>query len=177
MSYWKNKTAIITGGGFSALADGRCGSIGYGIATAYAKEGANLVITGRNVGKLEKAKETLEIYPMQHLYDSVNSIEQAYRDAEEKYGALLEKEEQYKDSLRTQKNTKRTTDNLSKEKESPSMPDHARTGHTIAGNKPARQKKSVLMRLAEKQESMKNTNRQRENIPSRSNRRKGGPEL
>ena len=127
--------------------------------------------------KLKKAKETLEIYPMQHLYDSVNSIEQAYRDAEEKYGALLEKEEQYKDSLRTQKNTKRTTDNLSKEKESPSMPDHARTGHTIAGNKPARQKKSVLMRLAEKQESMKNTNRQRENIPSRSNRRKGGPEL
>ena len=127
--------------------------------------------------KLKKAKETLEIYPMQHLYDSVNSIEQAYRDAEEKYGALLEKEEQYKDSLRTQKNTKRTTDNLSKEKESPSMPDHARTGHTIAGNKPARQKKSVLMRLAEKQESMENTNRQRENIPSRSNRRKGGPEL
>ena len=60
MSYWKNKTAIITGGGFSALADGRCGSIGYGIATAYAKEGANLVITGRNAGKLEKAKETLE---------------------------------------------------------------------------------------------------------------------
>ena len=58
MSYWKNKTAIITGGGFSALADGRCGSIGYGIATAYAKEGANLVITGRNVGKLEKAKFT-----------------------------------------------------------------------------------------------------------------------
>ena len=46
--------------------------------------------------KLKKAKETLEIYPMQHLYDSVNSIEQAYRDAEEKYGALLEKEEQCK---------------------------------------------------------------------------------
>ena len=29
------------------------GSIGYGIATAFAKEGANLVITGRNVKKLE----------------------------------------------------------------------------------------------------------------------------
>ena len=37
------------------MSDGRCGSIGYGIATAYAKEGANLVITGRNVAKLEKA--------------------------------------------------------------------------------------------------------------------------
>lgn len=42
------------------LSDGRCGSIGYGIATAYAKEGANLVITGRNVKKLEDAKEELE---------------------------------------------------------------------------------------------------------------------
>jgi NAD(P)-dependent dehydrogenase (short-subunit alcohol dehydrogenase family) len=60
MGYWTNKTAIISGAGFSALSDGRCGSIGYGIATAYAKEGANLVITGRNVSKLEKAKEDLE---------------------------------------------------------------------------------------------------------------------
>ena len=60
MSFLKGKTAIITGAGFAALADGRCGSIGYGIATAYAKEGANLVITGRNVSKLEKAKEQLE---------------------------------------------------------------------------------------------------------------------
>ncbi|RAZ62723.1 short-chain dehydrogenase, partial [Klebsiella oxytoca] len=33
---------------------------GYGIATAYAKEGANLVITGRNVKKLEEGKEELE---------------------------------------------------------------------------------------------------------------------
>ena len=48
MGFLKGKTAIITGGGFAALSDGRCGSIGYGIATAYAKEGANLVITGRN---------------------------------------------------------------------------------------------------------------------------------
>lgn len=43
------KTAIITGGGRAVLSDGSCGSIGYGIATAYAKEGANLVLTGRNV--------------------------------------------------------------------------------------------------------------------------------
>ena len=60
MGFLTGKTAIITGAGFAALSDGRCGSIGYGIATAYAKEGANLVITGRNVAKLEKAKEELE---------------------------------------------------------------------------------------------------------------------
>ena len=60
MSYLKGKTAIITGAGRSVLSDGRCGSIGYGIATAYAKKGANLVITGRNIKKLEEAKEELE---------------------------------------------------------------------------------------------------------------------
>ena len=60
MGFLKGKTAIITGAGYSVLSDGRCGSIGYGTATAYAKEGANLVITGRNVSKLEKAKEELE---------------------------------------------------------------------------------------------------------------------
>ena len=51
MGHLTGKTAIITGAGFAALSDGRCGSIGYGIATAYAKEGANLVITGRNQQK------------------------------------------------------------------------------------------------------------------------------
>ncbi len=60
MGFLTGKTAIITGGGRAVLSDGRCGSIGYGIATAYAKEGANLVITGRNVQKLEDAKEELE---------------------------------------------------------------------------------------------------------------------
>ena len=60
MSFLKGKTAIITGAGYAVLSDGRCGSIGYGIATAYAKEGANLVITGRNTEKLNKAKEALE---------------------------------------------------------------------------------------------------------------------
>ena len=60
MGFLTGKTAIITGAGYAALSDGRCGSIGYGIATAYAKEGANLVITGRNVKKLEDAKEALE---------------------------------------------------------------------------------------------------------------------
>ncbi|MBQ6846929.1 MAG: SDR family oxidoreductase [Oscillospiraceae bacterium] len=60
MGFLTGKTAIITGAGYAALSDGRCGSIGYGIATAYAKEGANLVITGRNVKKLEDAKTELE---------------------------------------------------------------------------------------------------------------------
>jgi NAD(P)-dependent dehydrogenase (short-subunit alcohol dehydrogenase family) len=57
---FKNKTVIITGGGRAVLKDGTCGSIGYGIATAFAKEGANLVLTGRNLQKLLDAKEELE---------------------------------------------------------------------------------------------------------------------
>jgi len=60
MGYLQGKTAIITGGGRALLSDGSCGSIGYGIATAYAKEGANLVLTGRNLQKLLDAKEELE---------------------------------------------------------------------------------------------------------------------
>ncbi len=61
MGFLTGKTAIITGAGRpTPLADGTPGSIGYGIATAYAKEGANLVITGRNVQKLLDAKEELE---------------------------------------------------------------------------------------------------------------------
>ena len=60
MGFLTGKTAIITGAGRAVLSDGSCGSIGYGIATAFAKEGANLVITGRNVKKLEEAKNELE---------------------------------------------------------------------------------------------------------------------
>ena len=60
MGFLTGKTAIITGGGRAVLSDGTCGSIGYGIATAYAKEGANLVLTGRNEKKLADAKEELE---------------------------------------------------------------------------------------------------------------------
>lgn len=68
MGYLKGKTVIITGGGRAVLNDGSCGSIGYGIATAFAKEGANLVLTGRNLSKLEQAKEELErLYPTQVL--------------------------------------------------------------------------------------------------------------
>ena len=61
MGFLQGKTAIITGGGRAKpLSDGSAGSIGYGIATAYAKEGANLVLTGRNLQKLMEAKEELE---------------------------------------------------------------------------------------------------------------------
>lgn len=47
------KVAIITGGGMG-------GGIGYGLSTAFAKAGYNLVITGRNEKKLTDAKEELE---------------------------------------------------------------------------------------------------------------------
>jgi len=60
MGFLTGKTVIITGGGRAVLSNGKAGAIGYGIATAYAKEGANIVITGRNVKKLEDAKEELE---------------------------------------------------------------------------------------------------------------------
>lgn len=49
MGFLSGKTVIITGGGRAVLENGKAGAIGYGIATAYAKEGANIVITGRNV--------------------------------------------------------------------------------------------------------------------------------
>lgn len=68
MGHLNGKTVIITGGGRAVLQDGRCGSIGYGIATAFAKEGANLVLTGRNLQKLQDAKEELErLYGVQVL--------------------------------------------------------------------------------------------------------------
>jgi NAD(P)-dependent dehydrogenase (short-subunit alcohol dehydrogenase family) len=53
MGIFDGKAAIITGGG-------KAKSIGYGIAVAYAKEGCNLTLTGRNEGKLLAAKEELE---------------------------------------------------------------------------------------------------------------------
>ena len=53
MGRFEGKTIIITGGG-------KGGGIGYGVATAFAKEGANLALTGRSLGKLEAAKEELE---------------------------------------------------------------------------------------------------------------------
>ena len=98
MGFLKGKTAIITGAGFAALSDGRCGSIGYGIATAYAKEGANLVITGRNVQKLETAKKELEkAYKIKVLTvpadvnagaDNKTVVENVVKQAIDKFGRI-----------------------------------------------------------------------------------------
>lgn len=79
MGFLTGKTAIITGAGYATLSDGRCGSIGYGIATAYAKEGANLVITERNLSKLEKAypeafKANVKMPPAGHFGDPETEI-------------------------------------------------------------------------------------------------------
>ena len=97
MGFLKGKTAIITGAGRAVLSDGRCGSIGYGIATAYAKEGANLVITGRNVKKLEDAKEELErLYKIKVLCiaadvnggASEEAVKNVVRQAVETFGSI-----------------------------------------------------------------------------------------
>ena len=60
MGFLTGKTVLITGGGRAVLSNGEAGSIGYGIAIAYAKEDANIVITGRNLQELLDAKEELE---------------------------------------------------------------------------------------------------------------------
>ena len=90
MGFLEGKTAIITGGGRAVLSDGSCGSIGYGIATAYAKEGANLVLTGRNLQKLEDAKEELErLYNIKVL--PVQADVSAGSDNEAKVGEVVKK--------------------------------------------------------------------------------------
>lgn len=79
MGIFNGKVAIITGGG-------KAKSIGYGIATAYAKEGANLVITGRNMQKLNDAKEELErlygikVLPMQADVSADAACEQRVKE-------------------------------------------------------------------------------------------------
>lgn len=98
MGFFTGKTVLITGAGRATLSDGRCGSIGYGIATAYAKEGANLVITGRNVKKLEAAKEELEEkYGVQVLAvaadinngaDNIAVAENVVKQAVDKFGGI-----------------------------------------------------------------------------------------
>ena len=98
MGHLTGKTAIITGGGRAVLSDGRCGSIGYGIATAYAKEGCNLVLTGRNMQKLEDAKEELErLYGIEVLAvqadvsagaDNVAVVNNVVKQAIDKFGRI-----------------------------------------------------------------------------------------
>ena len=98
MSHLKGKTVIITGGGLALLKDGRCGSIGYAIATAFAKEGANLVLTGRNMQKLLDAKEALErLYGVQVLpvqadvssgEDNEKTVQNVVQQAVEAFGDI-----------------------------------------------------------------------------------------
>ncbi len=86
MGKFSGKTLIVTGGGRVVLRDGRCGAIGYGIATAFAKEGANVVITGRNMQKLEEAKEELErlygvkVLPVQADVDKSDDSEERVKN-------------------------------------------------------------------------------------------------
>ena len=51
MKRLQDNVTIITGGGKG---------IGFGMAQAFAREGSNLVITGRNEGRLLEAKKRLE---------------------------------------------------------------------------------------------------------------------
>ncbi len=98
MGFLTGKTAIITGAGRAVLSNGECGSIGYGIATAYAKEGANLVITGRNVKKLEDAKQELEekygisVLPIQADInagsDNIKTAQDVVKQAVDKFGGI-----------------------------------------------------------------------------------------
>ena len=91
MGIFDGKVAIITGGG-------KAKSIGYGVATAYAKEGANLVLTGRNEQKLLDAKEELErLYGIKVLAlqadvspdaDSENKVKEVVKKTIETFGRI-----------------------------------------------------------------------------------------
>ena len=67
----EGKVAIITGGG-------KGGGIGYGLSTAFAKEGYNLTITGRSLAKMENAKEELErLYGIRVLICQADGADEA----------------------------------------------------------------------------------------------------
>ena len=98
MGILDGKVAIITGGGRAVLRDGSVGSIGYGIATAYAKEGAKIVITGRNKAKLDAAVEELgRLYGAEVLalqadvsagQDNETVVEDVVRQTIERFGRI-----------------------------------------------------------------------------------------
>ena len=83
MGLLDGKVAIITGGG-------KAKAIGYGIAVAYAKEGANLVITGRNEQKLLDAKEELEREYKIKVLPVVADVENS-KASEKKVKSVVEK--------------------------------------------------------------------------------------
>lgn len=79
------KTAIITGGGKG---------IGFGLARAFAKEGANLVLTGRTESRLVNAKEVLEkefgieVLPVVADGADEEAIKNVVKKAVEKFGKI-----------------------------------------------------------------------------------------
>lgn len=79
------KTAIITGGGKG---------IGFGLARAFAKEGANLVLTGRTESRLLNAKEVLEkefkieVLPVTADGGNEEAVENVVKKAVEKFGHI-----------------------------------------------------------------------------------------
>ena len=85
MGKMKDKVVIVTGGGKG---------IGFGISTAFAKEGANLVITGRTESTLKNAKLNLEKdYGVKVLAvtadgSNVESVQNVIEKAIEEYGKI-----------------------------------------------------------------------------------------
>lgn len=81
----ENKVAIITGGGKG---------IGFGLSTAFAKAGANLVITGRQESALVEAKEKLEssygiqVLPISADGSDESAIKNVVAKAVEKFGRI-----------------------------------------------------------------------------------------
>ena len=84
MGKMNSKVVLITGGGKG---------IGFGIATAFAKEGANLVITGRTVSRLESAQKTLEAFGVSVLPVAADGghedeVKAAVRQAVDRFGKI-----------------------------------------------------------------------------------------
>ena len=80
----KGNVTIITGGGRG---------IGFGLATAFAKAGSNLVITGRTLDTLLKAKEELEVHGIEVLCVTADggdkaSVDNVIKSTIEKFGKI-----------------------------------------------------------------------------------------
>jgi NAD(P)-dependent dehydrogenase (short-subunit alcohol dehydrogenase family) len=85
MKIFKGKVTLITGGGKG---------IGFGLATAFAREGSNLVITGRNMERLNSAKERLEkewnveVLPIVADGADEAAVKMVVREAYNKFGRI-----------------------------------------------------------------------------------------